>query len=89
MEKFPRVFELLGTSQPLSMSDFEENNNQNGTEYVREIRAWLKTLPYYKLGLKPVDLTRLSGDAIQHAQKAIHEAVRTFTHSNHFFSFIL
>lgn len=77
MEKFPRVFELLSTSQTgvIQISDFVENNNHNGLECINEIRQWLKSLPYYKGELKPVDLSYLSEDAIEYVQKAVNDAV--------------
>lgn len=90
MEKFPRVFELLNSTQSQStgaifISDFDENNNRNGLEYVGEIRKWLQSLPYYKAGLKPVDLSRLSEDAIKDVGKAIQNAVRNFFYLDFFF----
>lgn len=80
MDKFPRVFELLSTSEApaLCISDFEENNNQNGMECIGEIRQWLQSLPHYKVGLKPIDLTRLSEDAVKDVQKAVDDAVCKF-----------
>lgn len=79
MDKFPRVFELLSTQSDngvISISDFDENNNRNGVKCVGEIRQWLQSLPYYRAGLKPVDLSRLSDDAIKEVEKAIQNAVR-------------
>lgn len=80
MDKFPRVFELLSTSQAglIPISDFNENNNQNALEYIGEIRQWLQSLPYYKGGLKAVDMSRLSEDAIKYVQKAVNDAVIYF-----------
>lgn len=81
MDKFPRVFELLNTQSDngvISISDFDENNNRNGLECVGEIRQWLQSLPYYRAGLKPVDLSRLSDDAIKDVKMAIQNAVRIF-----------
>lgn len=83
MDKFPRVFEVLSTSNApaLCISDFDENNNQNGLEYIGEIRQWLQSLPYYKVGLKPVDLSRLSADAVKDVQTAVEDAVSKFFQS--------
>ncbi|XP_055313630.1 5'-3' exoribonuclease 1-like [Sitodiplosis mosellana] len=76
MDKFPRVFEVLSTSEApaLLITDFDENNNPNGLEYIGEIRQWLQSLPYYKVGLKPVDLSRLSENAVRDVQKAVDDA---------------
>lgn len=82
MVKFPRVFELLNKSEaPLLCSKFDKNNNENGMEYVMEIRQWLQTLPHCKETLKSADFMRLTKDAIKDVQCAVNNAVNFFIFS--------
>lgn len=78
MDHFPRVFEVLSNSDTaaIPISDFDENNNnENGFEYIRKIREWLRTLPHSKERLKPIDLMHLSDGAIREVRKAVTESV--------------
>lgn len=78
LNKFPRIFELLTTSEQnaLSISDFEEdNNNQNGLEYLGEILEWLKTLPHFKEPIQPMEFKRLSDNAVNNVQESVDKVV--------------
>lgn len=75
MNTFPRVFEVLSTSGELEISDFEENNNQNGLDYLGDIRQWLKTLPHFKEVIRSVDLMQLTDEAITDVKAAIDKIV--------------
>lgn len=77
MTKFPRIFELLSSSEPnnLTVSEFEGVNDQPGLEYLAKIRKWLSTLPHFKTERKPMDSMRLSKEAVESVQAAIDNAV--------------
>lgn len=77
MTKFPRVFELISSSEAktISVSDFEGINGQPALEYLAEIRKWLYELPHFKTERKPMDAMRLSTEAVKNVQEAIDNAV--------------
>lgn len=77
MKKFPRVFEVLASNENgLAVSDFDENNNNNGLDYLTEVCKWLKEQPHYGHAKKPANFVRMSDSAIQEMKLAVEQAVR-------------
>lgn len=78
MDKFPRVFELLSSSEAiLSISDFQqENSNQTALEYLNGIQKWLQSLPHSKLTRTSPDAMHVSADAVKMVQETVNDSVR-------------
>lgn len=74
MDKFPRVFELLNSSQSMRLSEFG-HSDKNAREYLTEIQTWLQSLPHNKERRTSVEAMHLSSDAIKHVQRATHATV--------------
>lgn len=77
METFPHVFQLLNSMERMYVSDFNQNNN-DGLEYLSQVRKWLEIQPYQKEAKKPVAMKQLSESAIAEVKKAVQCAVRPF-----------
>lgn len=79
MQKFPRVFEVLLSkekSKSIIASDFDENNNiQDGIEYLDQVKQWLRSLPHFNETCKPAKSSQLSIEAIEEVKRAVHQAV--------------
>lgn len=81
MDKFPRIFQLINSSEAslITISDLQQNdNNLPPLEYLAEIRNWLQSLPHFKASRKPLDMMQLSDDALKHVHDAIQATVGNF-----------
>lgn len=77
MDRFPRVFELLNSSESKScirVSEFE-NGKQSALDNLNEIRDWLNSLPISKAKRTSLESMQLSNNAIKHVQFAVHSTV--------------
>lgn len=88
MERFPRVFELLDLMERLYVSDFNENNNDNGLENLLHVQKWLEMQPYHKEAKISVEMKELSDTAIAEVKKAVEDAVRSFASNGIFMEFL-
>lgn len=82
MDKFPRVFELLNSSESRSIKISEfEHSNRNGKhisalDYLSEIRAWLQSLPHNNERRTSLEAMQLSSNAVKRVQHAIYMTVK-------------
>lgn len=78
MNEFPRVFELLNNEEKIYVSDFNDDDNNGGTDYISNVFEWLTKQPHQKESKKSANLIKLSTEAICEVKKAVEEAVNGF-----------
>lgn len=77
MDKFPRVFKLLNSSElrTIRVSDFDNNGKQSALDHLNEIRNWLQSLPISKAKRTSLESMQLSSNAIKNVHFAVHTTV--------------
>lgn len=75
LKAYYRVFELISSDDTIYISDFNENNNGNGPDYVNDLIEWLKKQPHRKEPKKTINLIHLCKESINEVKTAVEEVV--------------
>lgn len=65
VQKFPRIFQIMNSTNTISSTDFAENNRENGKTYVDNIKKWISEQSHLKLSKRKTSTKSVSQSTIQ------------------------